>query len=136
MVCLGLEPGAAGCQAQTNPVSYGGTRVYWEQILLSFSLSLSLIIIYNQQSKKIVSSKNDQKHLISLTQSKKQIIDGLSTFKREKFGYIFNVDSTYYENDVVSFHQNVSDSINRSYQILRPSSVNLQCHSIMHYTIT
>ena len=25
MVCLGLKPGAAGWQAQTNPLSYGGT---------------------------------------------------------------------------------------------------------------
>ena len=25
MVCLGLEPGAAGWQVQTNPLSYGGT---------------------------------------------------------------------------------------------------------------
>ena len=25
MVCLGLEPGAAGWQAQTNPLGYGGT---------------------------------------------------------------------------------------------------------------
>ena len=25
MVCLGLEPRAAGWKAQTNPLSYGGT---------------------------------------------------------------------------------------------------------------
>ena len=25
MVCLGLEPGAAGWKAQTNPLCYGGT---------------------------------------------------------------------------------------------------------------
>ena len=25
MVCLGLEPGAAGWKLQTNPLSYGGT---------------------------------------------------------------------------------------------------------------
>ena len=25
MVCLGLEPGAAGWKAQTNPLSYSGT---------------------------------------------------------------------------------------------------------------
>ena len=25
MVCLGLEPGAAGWKAQTNPLSYGGS---------------------------------------------------------------------------------------------------------------
>ena len=25
MVCLGLEPGAAGWKTQTNPLSYGGT---------------------------------------------------------------------------------------------------------------
>ena len=29
MVCLGLEPGAAGWKAQTNPSSYGGTPVDW-----------------------------------------------------------------------------------------------------------
>ena len=28
MVCLGLEPGAAGWKAQTNPLSYGGTPKY------------------------------------------------------------------------------------------------------------
>ena len=27
MVCLGLEPGAAGCKAQMNPLSYGSTLV-------------------------------------------------------------------------------------------------------------
>ena len=27
MVCLGLEPGAAGWKAQTNPLCYGGTLV-------------------------------------------------------------------------------------------------------------
>ena len=26
MVCLGLEPGAAGCKAQTNPLCSGGTQ--------------------------------------------------------------------------------------------------------------
>ena len=25
MVCLGIEPGAAGWKARTNPLSYGGT---------------------------------------------------------------------------------------------------------------
>ena len=25
MVCLGVEPGAAGWKAQTNPLSFGGT---------------------------------------------------------------------------------------------------------------
>ena len=25
MACLGVEPGAAGWKAQTNPLSYGGT---------------------------------------------------------------------------------------------------------------
>ena len=28
MVCLGLKPGAAGWQVQTNPLSYGGTPLY------------------------------------------------------------------------------------------------------------
>ena len=28
MVCLGLEPGAAGWKAQTNPLSYGGTHLF------------------------------------------------------------------------------------------------------------
>ena len=27
MVCLGLEPGAAGWKAQTNPLSYGGIHL-------------------------------------------------------------------------------------------------------------
>ena len=27
MVCLGLEPGAAGWKVQTNPLSYGGTSL-------------------------------------------------------------------------------------------------------------
>ena len=41
MVCLGLEPGAAGWKAQTNPLSYGGTPrlrcclfVFQHQILM------------------------------------------------------------------------------------------------------
>ena len=28
MVCLGLEPGAAGWKAQTNPLSYSGTPYF------------------------------------------------------------------------------------------------------------
>ena len=28
MVCLGLEPGAAGWKAQTNPLSYGKSSLY------------------------------------------------------------------------------------------------------------
>ena len=28
MVCLGLEPGAAGWKAQTNPLSYGGNILF------------------------------------------------------------------------------------------------------------
>ena len=27
-MCLGLEPGAAGWKAQTNPLSYGGTPIF------------------------------------------------------------------------------------------------------------
>ena len=29
MVCLGLEPGAAGWKMQTNPLSYGGTPTFF-----------------------------------------------------------------------------------------------------------
>ena len=28
MVCLGVEPGVAGCKAQTNPLSYCSTPFY------------------------------------------------------------------------------------------------------------
>ena len=28
MACLGVEPGAAGWKAQTNPLSYGGTPIF------------------------------------------------------------------------------------------------------------
>ena len=34
-MCLGLKPGAAGWKAQTNPLSYGGTPVYF---LLHYSM--------------------------------------------------------------------------------------------------
>ena len=40
MVCLGLEPGAAGWKAQTNPLSYGGTPKSLD------SLSLQLAFKY------------------------------------------------------------------------------------------
>ena len=43
MVCLGIEPGAAGWKAQTNPMSYGGTPKYISlSIYISLSLSLAL----------------------------------------------------------------------------------------------
>ena len=29
MACLGVEPGAAGWKAQTNPLSNGGTLILW-----------------------------------------------------------------------------------------------------------
>ena len=29
MVCLGFEPGAAGWKARTNPLSYGGTVLFF-----------------------------------------------------------------------------------------------------------
>ena len=32
MVCLGLEPWAAGWMAQTNPLSYGGTPYCYLQL--------------------------------------------------------------------------------------------------------
>ena len=35
MVCLGLEPGAAGWQAQTNPLSYGGKYVHCKILLMA-----------------------------------------------------------------------------------------------------
>ena len=41
MVCLGLEPGAAGWKAQTNPLSYGGTH----QLNLSLVLGLREVAI-------------------------------------------------------------------------------------------
>ena len=33
MVCLGLEPGVAGWKAQTNPLSYGGTPIFYFLLL-------------------------------------------------------------------------------------------------------
>ena len=38
IVCLGFEPGAAGCKARTNPLSYGGTPE------VPFSLFLCIVI--------------------------------------------------------------------------------------------
>ena len=37
MMCLGLEPGAAGWKAQTNPLSYGGTPKANLNVLVLFS---------------------------------------------------------------------------------------------------
>ena len=37
MVCLGLEPGAAGWKAQTNPLSYGSTPTFLIFNLMNFS---------------------------------------------------------------------------------------------------
>ena len=34
MICLGLEPGAVGWKAQTNPLSYGGTQNFIEMLIL------------------------------------------------------------------------------------------------------
>ena len=34
MVCLELEPGATGWKAQTNPLSYGVTLIFWIVFLL------------------------------------------------------------------------------------------------------
>ena len=46
MVCLGLEPGAAGWKAQTNPLSYSGTPssifLLWECSLLDQPVLLTL----------------------------------------------------------------------------------------------
>ena len=44
MVCLGLKPGAAGWNAQTNILSYGGTR----DILLSLIIWRHFAILANQ----------------------------------------------------------------------------------------
>ena len=35
MVCLGLEPGAVGWKAQTNPLSYGGTPIFEQRFILN-----------------------------------------------------------------------------------------------------
>ena len=37
MVCLGLEPGAAGWKAQTNPLSYGGTPNFFEFLTIELN---------------------------------------------------------------------------------------------------
>ena len=34
MVCLGLEPGAAGWEAQTNPLSYGNIMLFTYLIII------------------------------------------------------------------------------------------------------
>ena len=34
MVCLGLKPGAAGWKVQTNPLSYSGTPMCEELLIL------------------------------------------------------------------------------------------------------
>ena len=39
MVCLGIEPGAAGWKARTNPLSYGGTPI------LAFLISNTTLLI-------------------------------------------------------------------------------------------
>ena len=47
MVCLGLEPRAAGWKAQTNPLSYGGTPqtiVVSEKVFIKSSF-LSIVTI-------------------------------------------------------------------------------------------
>ena len=36
MMCLGLEPGAAGWKVETNPLSYGGTPMIFQDILFTF----------------------------------------------------------------------------------------------------
>ena len=45
MVCLGIEPGAAGWKVQINPLSYGGTLLSlyfkWAKLGLFFILVLS-----------------------------------------------------------------------------------------------
>ena len=44
MVCLGLEPGAAGWKAQTNPLSYGGTPFCVTFCRLNLYLLRSILI--------------------------------------------------------------------------------------------
>ena len=34
MVCLGFEPGVAGWKAETNPLSYGGTVLFGQYLLI------------------------------------------------------------------------------------------------------
>ena len=49
MVCLGLEPGAAGWLAQTNPLSYGGTpplRYFNLPFKLLHSVTRNIILIF------------------------------------------------------------------------------------------
>ena len=36
MVCLGLEPGAAGLKAQTKPLSYGSTLLLRQLLIYSY----------------------------------------------------------------------------------------------------
>ena len=46
MVCLGLEPRAAGWKAQMNPLSYGGP-LYLHYINLYLTTTILYFLIYN-----------------------------------------------------------------------------------------
>ena len=44
MVCLGLEPGAAGWKTQTNPLSYGGTpKIQMLRLIQKFGAKIFLV---------------------------------------------------------------------------------------------
>ena len=49
MVCMGLEPGVEGWEAQTNPVSSGGRRPTWCQVLLSLEMHFLLILFSDDE---------------------------------------------------------------------------------------
>ena len=50
MVCLGLEPGAAGWKAQTNPLSYGGTPQFTYHYIITFVMAFRMVTINSNAS--------------------------------------------------------------------------------------
>ena len=57
MVCLGLKPGAAGWKAQTNPLCYGGSKLFfflkkWANPGLLFAYFRSFLVTISMQIEK------------------------------------------------------------------------------------
>ena len=73
MVCLGLEPGAAGWKAQTNPLSYGGTHSN-PFMFDRFSCYLPRKFLLLHLSRKIIKSVHIGKNSLAKCTSTKQAV--------------------------------------------------------------
>ena len=99
MVCLGLEPGAAGWKAQTNPLSYGstpGTSTYFH-----------LWLVFSDSNIRLQLAHPTWKYSIELSNKpESNILIGMNDIKWHKMQKIYKILFYYFHRTFIRARQN------------------------------